>query len=168
MISEALTRLFRTYPAFRMDDTADAMLAYFEAVEPYETVDILTAVRNFLSGSAPGHNPAYAPSAPLLGAETRRVMNLRLDSEARSRKPALPPPEIIHTPEERARVAAMVDDLVRRNTEQMRTADAEKDRRLRNLTARTNARFMPDMSPAAMKRRLGFSIGDPEGDIDVA
>ena len=65
-------------------------------------------------------------------------------------------------------MSALVDDLVRRNAEQLRTEDAEKDRRMRELTARTNARFMPDMSPAAMKRRLGFAVGDPEGDSDAA
>lgn len=142
--------------------------AYFDAVQLYELVDIHTAVRNFLSGSAPGHNPAYAPSAPLVGAEVRRVMNLRLDSEARTKLPELPPPAIKRTPEEIARVEAMVKAVVERNAAIMRTEDAEKDRRARELAARTNERFKPDMTPAAMKRRLGFSVGDPDGDRDVA
>lgn len=86
------------------------MRAYYDAVAPYATQDIEAAVRNFLAGTAPGHNPAWAPPAPLVGAETRRVMNLRLDSEARDRlaRPRLPPPDIEHTPASKARVAALV------------------------------------------------------------
>jgi len=167
-VTAAFNRLFSTYPQFATADFNEVVGAYFDAVEPYETQDVLVAVKNFLSGSAPGHNPAFAPSAPLVGAESRRVMNQRLDSEARQRKRALPAPDIVHTPEERARVSAMVEDLKRRTAEQMRTEDAAADLRMRDLSARTNARFFPDQDPMAMKRRLGFAAGDPEGDRDVA
>ena len=66
-------------------------------------------------------NPSYRPKPSELGAECRRVMNLRLDAEARTRKPALPAPQIEHTPESRARIAAMADAYVQRASEHMRT-----------------------------------------------
>lgn len=166
-VTAAFNRLFSTYPRFGGSDLGEAMRAYFEAVEPYETQDILAAVRNFLSGAAPGVNPAFAPSAPMVGAETRRVMNLRLDAEHRSRIP-LPPPMIEHTPEERQRMAAMADAAIARLTQSLRTEDAEAERRRAEGWARTNARFQPDMSPDTVKRRLGFSVGDPDGDADAA
>lgn len=174
-ISQALDKLFRTYHSFDQGETAAEILrnrtekakVYFEAVSRYQAVDIEQAVDNFLAGSAPGHNPAYAPAAPLVGAECRRVMNLRLDSEHRSRIP-LPTPTVEHTPEELARMSAKAEEAIARLTASLRTEDAEADKRQRAGWERTNARFQPDMSPNAVKRRLGFSVGDPDGDADAA
>lgn len=154
-MTAAFNRLFSTYPQFATGDFGEAMRAYFDAVELYETIDIVAAVKNFLSGSAPGMNPAFAPSAPMVGAETRRVMNLRLDAEHRSRVP-LPPPTVSHAPDELARMSAKAEEAIARLTASMRTEDAAADKRQRDGWARTNARFQPDMSPNAVKRRLGF------------
>lgn len=85
-----------------------------ETVTDYETVDLKTAVHAFLSGAAPGvSNPSFAPSAPMVGAEIRRQMNLRLDAEKRERirRPALPPPDIVKTEASKARVKALLDGL---------------------------------------------------------
>src|SRR6185312_869280 len=125
-------------------------------------------VRNFISGSAPGHNPSFIPPAPLVGSEVRRVMNLRLDAEHRQRKPALPAPDVVVSPEARARMAA----LAMRTAAALRTPDAEAEAaelaRKKAGWAKTNARFAPDMSDAAIKRRLGYSAGDPEDDAHAA
>lgn len=160
-VSEALKRLFRTYPGFQTDDLAATMQVYFEAVQPYDTADIETAVSNFLTGAAPGHNPSFAPSAPLLGAETRRVMNIRLESEALVRRfhPQLPPAPIQHTPESRARIAAMTAELLANLSPKKMDALSDKE-----YWAGTHEMFMPDMDEAAMRRRLGYSVGDPDGD----
>ena len=127
-------------------------------------------MENFIHGAVPGHNQSYRPSAPLVGAETRRVMNLRVESEARERRlrPQLPPPDVVHSPESRARIAALAQSYVETVANQMRTEDAERDRSMSALSARTNARFQPDLSEAAMRRRLGYSAGDPDGDREVA
>lgn len=164
-VSEALKRLFRTYPGFQTDDVAATMQVYFEAVQPYATEDIEAAVTNFLTGSAPGHNPSFAPSAPLLGAEARRVMNLRVESEARERRyhPQLPAPDIEHTPESRARVAAMTANLLANLKPQKMDAASDKE-----YWAGTHEMFAPDPSEAALRRRLGYSAGDPDGDREVA
>lgn len=160
-VAAAFQRLFRTYPQFQADGAEDALRVYFEAVDPYETADIEAAVRNFLSGSAPGHNPAFAPSAPQVGAETRRVMSQRLEAEARSRaaRPALPPPDIEKTPEQRARAKALVEQTVANLTgltepEHMASADNRK-----SILERANARFDSER---------GYGVGDPDGDRDVA
>lgn len=143
---------------------------YFEAVSSYEVVDIEAAVSNFLDGSAPGHNnQAFAPPAPMVGAETRRVMNLRLDRVNREKalRPSLPPPDVKRTPESMARVAALKAQTVEKLGASMRTEDAEKDRRMREQLARTNERFAPDMSPEAQRGRLlrrdwGYDVGDED------
>jgi hypothetical protein len=143
-------------------DRVEKAKVYLEAVAIYEPVDVEAAVGAFLSGSAPGHNPAFAPPAPFVGAETRRQMNLRLDSVNRNRKPALPAPTIEHSPAERARVAAMADDLVKRTAEQLNTPDNATHRK--EVWGPVHQRFYPDMSPAATRRRLGFDVGDADED----
>lgn len=140
---------------------------YFEAVSSYSVVDIEHAVDNFLAGSAPGHNPAYPPAAPLVGAECRRVMNLRLDSEHRAR-PALPVPMVELSPEERARMAALAERTVAALRTPDRAAEVEEENRRRQGWERTHSRFQPDMSPGAVRQRLGFVVGDPDGDADAA
>lgn len=146
------------------------MRVYFEAVEIYETVDVETAVANFLRGSAPGHNPAFAPAAPMVGSETRRVMNLRLDAERRARmlQPKIEEAPVVLDPEARQRMI----DLAKRTAAALRTPDVEAEaaelERKKAGWAKTNARFTPDMSDAAVKRRLGFAVGDPEDDAHAA
>lgn len=118
-IAAAFERLFRTYGPLGQGSTAEEITldrierikVYFEAVAPYEEQDVEAAVDAFLSGSAPGVNPNFAPPAPAVGGETRRQMNLRLDKENRERRlrPALPPPDIEHTPESRARMKAILE-----------------------------------------------------------
>jgi hypothetical protein len=114
-VSRAFQRLFKTYPSFQADDDDDAVRVYFEAVADYETQDIETAVGNFLAGRAPGHNPSFVPPAPLVGAETRRVMNLRLDRANRERSlhPRLPPPDVAKSPDSIERVRNLVRNATR-------------------------------------------------------
>lgn len=167
----ALERLFRTYPSFghatdgSPADRVEMVKVYFEALEPYETHDIEAAVQSFLSGSAPGHNPAFAPAAPQVAAETRRIMNLRLDAERRERllRPQLPPPDIQHSPESQVRVAARAAAAVASLASDMRTPDAEAARR-REAMAKVHARFDPPQDEDAMRQRLGFTTGSPESE----
>lgn len=161
--------MFRTYPSFgRAEDDpasrAETARVYFEAVGIYETEDIEAAVNNFLNGSAPGHNAAYAPSAPQVAAESRRVMNLRLESLHRAKPPALPPPDIKRTPDSMARVAELTKQAVANLTSVMLTEDAETDRRRKAFQSRVFDRFDPPQTEAEMRRRLGFTVGDPDGE----
>lgn len=182
-IGAAFDRLFRTYPRHEAGKSeaavAQELLAraevYFEAVEPYHALDVEVAVRNFLNGSAPGHNPAFAPSAPMVGAECRRVMNLRLDAEAidRRMRPRLAPPDVEKTDESRKRVLARTAELVEALAAQKRTEDAQVELERKARQARVNVRFAPDMSREAVAQRLypgssQWEVGDPDGDEAVA
>lgn len=140
------------------------------AVEDYPADDVEAAIDSFLKGTAPGVNASFLPPAPAVGAECRRQLHLRVDRENRERKlrPQLPPPDIVHTPEERARVQQKIDDLLANLAAAMETEDASLTRRKLGQFAKTNAKFAPDMSPAAVRRRLGFEVGDPEGAEDAA
>lgn len=172
-IGEELGKLLRTYqlsqagdPEALVRERMERAKVYFEAVEIYEVRDVAGAVQNMLNGSAPGFNPAFIPPAPLVAAETRRVMNLRLDSERREKlaRPTLPPPDIEHTPESRARVAAMAAALAARTARQMEAEDAPRQARMTDLEIRTRQRFAPDMSPTAVRKRLRIDVGDPDGE----
>lgn len=150
----------------------EAMRVYFEAVSEYETQDIEAAVGNFLGGTAPGHNPAFAPPAPLVGAETRRVMNLRLDRANREKtlRPRLPPPDVKRDPASMARVAALMAQTVENLAAEKRTEDAAADKRRSEMFAKTNARFAPDMSPEAVRARLNpnkpfYGVGNDDGEV---
>lgn len=164
-ISAALERLFRTYPQSDRGDVLDLALermerakVYLEAVAPYDVRDIEAAVSSFLTGAAPGVNPSFLPPAPAVGSEVRRMMNLRLDSERREqlRAPALPPPEIEHTPESRAKVKALVDSAVANLQAASLDDPAERHR---SAIRKANEYF---------DARRGFSVGDPEGAADAA
>lgn len=127
-------------------------------------LDIEIAVTTLIKGVAPGVKPGYLPPPAVVGSECRRQMNLRLDREHRERRlrPALPPPDIEHSPESRANVKAMVEQAVANIAEVTRTDDAAATLRRNQQWDRTHERFMPEMDEHEIARRLGFTTGDPE------
>ncbi len=176
-IAAALEALFRTYQqSDRGDeetvarDRIERARVYFEAVAPYGVADIEAGSRSLLSGSAPGVNPNFLPPAPVVAAECRRQMNLRLDRENREKKlrPALPPPDIERTPEQRERARQLVARAVAGLTSKTAAEDAEQARRRQQLWDRTNSTFEPTMADQEIERRLGWRTGDPEGAEDAA
>lgn len=164
--SSLLKLLFATFPP-QTGDLQAMLEAYDLALEGHDERDIETAVRRFIRGEVAGHNANFAPTAAKLGEAVRAAMNDRLDHEHRHKPPPLPPPDIEKTPESRARVAAMVNELIERTAAQNRTDDAAKIKAAQ--WAKTNARFTPDMDPDAMRQRLmPYASGDEDGDRDVA
>jgi hypothetical protein len=159
--------LFATFPPPAGDLTAQ-LEAYAMAIDGRDLRDIDSAIKRFLRGEVEGHNPAFAPSAALVGSAVRKCMDERLDSERRAMKPALPPPDIVHSPESQARVKAMAAEAIANLAASMRTEDAKRDNERKQFMARVNQRFAPDQSEEALRLRLGFTSGDPEGDADVA
>ena len=162
-IAEALDRLFRTYQqADRNADPGDLARdrmakakVYFEAVSLYEVVDIEQAISDFITGNVPGHNAAFAPSAPQVGSAVRRAMERRVERERLDRL-ALPPPpdDFVQDPlEVRIRNKARLDALAAELADKTRMDDAG----LRDLQRRTNERFDP---PA-------WTVGDPDADGDM-
>ena len=162
----ALERLFRTYQQSDRGDALDVALermerakVYFDAVAPYDIRDIEAACNAFITGNAPGVNPAFIPPAPQVGAEVRRQMNLRLDREYRDNltRPKLAPPDAERTPESQARVRELMERTIgglKRMTE-----DDDPVERHRSVLRKTNEYFDAER---------GFSVGDPEGAADAA
>lgn len=144
--------LFRTYPGFRADDLAATVKTYLHAVSIYETRDVIQGISDFITGNVPGHNTAFAPSAPQVGSAVRRAMERRLNSE-RLDKLALPAPADDFQqdpPEVRAKNKARLDALAASLASTM-----EMDRApLYRLQERTNAYF---------DRGARYTVGDPEG-----
>lgn len=146
------------WPPQAGDDGDELVRGYLLAVEDYPAGDVELAVDTLIKGVAPGINPSFRPKPPEVGSECRRQMNLRLDSEARARayRPKLPPPDIERTPESQARVKALVEGAVANLTAASLDDPAERHRA---AIRRSNAYFDAER---------GFSVGDPEGDRDVA
>lgn len=112
---------------------------YFEALADYETQDIEAGIRNMLSGRVDGFNPSFLPPAPLVATAVRSALYQRLDAERRDRK-ALPPPERVEpTPEQKARVRAILANLKLGEDEE----SARRAEERRALLRRTNERFDP-------------------------
>lgn len=174
-VSAALERLFRTYPSLGKGSTpeeisrslAAAAQVYYEAVAPYTADDVEVAVNAFLTGTVPGHNTAFAPTAPMVGSACRRAMEKRVDAEnlRRRLRPALPKPDIVHTDEERARAKALVADFVASVASAEIEQTTEEQKRRKERWEKVNARFQPAMDDASvMERLLGYSTGSPESD----
>lgn len=166
-IAAALERLFRTYPQSDRGDALDVALdrlerakVYLEAVDQFDIADIEAATKAFITGNAPGVNPAFIPPAPQVAAEVRRQMNLRLDSERRRKPytPELPPPR--PTAESRARVKALIDNaVVEIAAKAADTTTPESQEGRKAIFERTNER---------LDAERGFEVGDPEGAADAA
>jgi len=102
--------LFATFPQ-QPGDLAAQLEAYSIALDGHDERDIAAAVRRFIRGEVTGHNPSFPPTASKLGAEVRVCMNGRLDAEHRNRPPELPAPLIEKTPEQRAKVEAVLEEV---------------------------------------------------------
>lgn len=151
--TKALEGLFRTYPGFRSDDLAATLKTYLHAVSIYETRDVIQGISDFITGNVPGHNPAFAPSAPQVGSAVRRAMERRLEAERLNRIALPPPPDDFEQdpPEVRAKNRARLDALAADLAKAMEMDFAG----LRDLQKRTNARFDPP---------LGYSVGDADAE----
>lgn len=162
------------WPSQAGDDGEDLLRGYLLAVEDYPADDVERAVDQLVKGTAPGINPSFRPKPSEVGAECRRQLNLRLDAEARQRlaRPKLPKPDYQRSPEEEARVkagfAALIEDLAVK----VRTEDAAATLRNKAVLDKANKRFAPDMTDEAVHQRLGrrlsYSVGDIDGDMDAA
>lgn len=147
-----IQRILALWPSQAADDGEELLRAYLLAVEDYHADDVTRAVDTMVKGTAPGINPGFRPKPSEVGAECRRQMNLRLDSERREKnsRPALPPPPIERDDASRARVAAMVKQVVATIGTAPDDTPIERHRR---IIAKTNERFDKDQ---------WFEVGDPE------
>ena len=80
-------------------------------------------------------------------------------------RPALPPPDVVRTPEQRARALEMVNQFVAQQAELIEGETSEQTKRRQERYAKVNSRFKPDLSDhAVMERLLGYSTGSPESE----
>jgi hypothetical protein len=164
--------LLGSFPNFSSGDSEGALGSYALVMARADQQDLEPGVMILINGEYPGHDGRFAPTAPQLATAIRMARDKRLESERRTKlsQPQLMAPDIQRTPEERARVKAKIDGFLADQV--VEQADPEAIKRRNEQWAKTNARFMPDMSPEAMHERLvrkrGYSVGDPEDHADAA
>lgn len=164
--------LLGSFPNFSSGDSEGALGSYALVMAKADERDLEPGVMILINGEYPGHDGRFAPTAPQLATAIRMARDARLESERRTKlsQPRLMAPDIERSPEERARVKARIEAFV---ADQVTEAhDPETIKRRNEQWSKTNARFMPDMSPEAMHERLvrkrGYTVGDPEGEQDAA
>ena len=150
--------LLSSFPNFQSGDAESALTAYELAVSDYTGEDMADAVKAFIQGRVPGHNMAFAPTAPQLASACRRAMDARLDDMRRHRSAVLQieARDEADTPknaEMRARVAAMVASAVKNLT--IRDAAVEEDEAARaSYLKRHDDRF----------HGVSYTVGDADAD----
>lgn len=178
-LKHLLAVLFSTFPAPPGAATPDgfqrAMEAYAVALDDYDAGDVQEGLRRIIAGEWPEHDGRYAPTAPQIA---RAVKQAAADRGQSDQRQASVVQQLTHrerdeefqaskTPESRARVKAMADKLIADLAQQSLTDDAKAAHRKREAWAKVNARFAPK-DEAEHIRRLGYSVGDPDGDSDAA
>lgn len=151
---------------------------YLTAVDDWPADVVSDAVDNFLKGSVPNFDGRFAPTAPQLGSACRMAQEAitRANYLNRIRTPALPPPDIKHTPEEQDRARAKIAEFI---TSQGPSIDEqralEQDRR--DKMAKHDSFFADEFIPTpggvgriskTLAKKMGFSVGAPESDDAAA
>lgn len=163
-----IQRLLAGFPPVS-GDPALVLHNYLMAAEDWTADQVEDGVTLILKGKLPGHDGRFAPTAPMFAAACR----LAAETAARARylegimAPRLPPPDIVHTPEERARAKAQVDAFI---AAQAGSTDAVAlDAARKAQWAKVNARFMPALDDQSIAERLlGYTVGAPESDENAA
>lgn len=90
------------------------MRTYLLAVDGIAPENVAQAVKMFIQGRVKRNNHTFLPSTAELAVEARKIADQRGFEEYQEKLAALPKPEEkpAPTPEERAKVAAMMDEMV--------------------------------------------------------
>lgn len=167
----AINKLFSAFPPLPAEDGDERLRRYLEVAGEFREDVLAAGVELCVRGKLPGHDGRFVPTPPMLATACR----LAADNLARQRyvaqfsAPKLPPPEIVKTPEQRARALAMVNQFVAQQSEMIESETSEQAKRRHERYAKVNSRFKPDLSEAAvMERLLGYSTGSPESEEHAA
>jgi hypothetical protein len=165
-----ISLLLGSFPNFQSGDSAAALAAYDIVMTAADERDLQPGFMLLIEGMYASHDGRFAPTSAQLAGAIRVMRDRRLDAERldKLRRPVLPPPDIVHTPEERGRVKAKLDAGIEKLARILRTDEAAAEMRRTSNWDKVNTRFKPDREERAMGKRLGFSSGDPDGDQDAA
>jgi hypothetical protein len=170
-----IKRLLAAFPPVN-GDPALVLHNYLMAVEDWAADFVEDGVTLILKGKLPGHDGRFAPTPPMVATACR--MSAEASARAqylnRLKTPALPAPDIKHTPEERARAKAKVQAFI----EGVAAADlhvtTEERKRQQERWEKVNAHFDPPQDDESLTDRLhlrrgaDYSVGAPESDDAAA
>lgn len=148
----------------------DALRCYIEVVKEHTIWDIESGAEMLKKGKFPGYDGRFEPTPPQFSTAARRAMEERLRMAERIKRlhPRLPPAEIVHTQEQRAKAKREVADAIA----SMAASDPQSDINSasnRERWQRINARFTPPMDDRSIMGRLaGYSVGAPESDREAS
>lgn len=146
---------------------------YLTAVDDFEADLVEEAVTLYIKGGVPGFDGRFAPTPPMLAGGCR----LATEKRARAaylegyRTPRLAPPDIVKTPEQRAKAKAQVEALIQTIGAVNLHETTEETKRRRESWEKTNAMFQPPMDDRSVMERLvkpRYSVGAPESDEAAA
>lgn len=135
--------LLASFPNFSSGD-ADAALAAYSLVisKAADQRDVEAGITALINGEVAGFDGRFAPTATQLARAIREALDRRVDVEIAERKALPPPPEQDFpepTPEQKARVQALMDQV--RQTYGSERSDQEREEQRRALMRKTNERF---------------------------
>lgn len=164
--SYLLGLLFSTYQTreLSVDALTSQIKAYEMATDGATVADVDAAVKKFLSGDVPEHNPNFSPPAPMVGRVVRQEAMKRLEHDrimTTFSKPQLAPPRVERTPETIAHVKAMAEAVATRYAKQ----GDERLQQHREGLERANE-WHRERDPRPTAQRLGYSAGDGDARDD--
>lgn len=174
-----INRLLASFPSTSGGQGDDALDGYLIGTRDVPTDFLAIAAQRFLAGSVPGQNMTFPPSPAQLANEARSHWYKHLDS-VREERVRLAPPKAedrVIPDDERARGMEAFERMKANLGSSMRTEEAERDKRskergereLRWLRDRGDLVEVPGLSvPVSSTLLRQFSVGDPDGDRDVA
>lgn len=168
--------LFSSYPVFQSGNVETTIMAYEIALAGFDADDIEQGLKLLIRGDAPGQNPSFAPPAPFVSALVRGIRDRRLD-DINSRRAAVKQIEgrdvTKDIPLRLNRMDAVNEALARsvlfkEKREETPIEREEREKARAEYLKRHDEFFKIDMSDAAIKRRLGFAVGDLDSEHDAA
>ena len=168
-----IQRLLSAFPPIN-GDPALVLHNYLMAVEDWPADFVEDGVTLIVKGKLPGHDGRFAPTPPMVAT----ACGIVAETVARQRyldqisRPALPPPDIEKTPEQRERAKAKLAEFVASVSED---PTSEASIAIRNARwAKVNAYFDPPQDEDSLTERLhlkrgaSYSVGSPESDDAAA
>lgn len=151
--------LLSSFPNFQSGDAESLLAAYEMAVSGCSDYDLAEAVKAFIQGRVPGHNMAFAPTAPQLASVCRRAMELRIDEVNRRRHAVLQiearDEDCPRDAESRARVAAMVASALKNLSMNDQPRAKDNENRRAEMMKKHDERFMPTLQSNADAAEAG-------------